>query len=307
MVARSFVSDIIKNYSTIQAGLNENFWAQIITFFLEGDSLTSQHTTSTTIFNSIGYVNALNAYSKGRTPYLITENFGLGGGTLNTINSEKTSLAAATSQCLIFMAGTNDAGVASPNLATMKSDFLSIKNYVMNTLGKRMIVVTILPRTQDAGVPLTTTQLNVIKDYNAFLKAMNNPSAGFIVIDGYNDLCITADTPNPTMFKDESGKLLHINPEGSLTLARSMWRQLRSYGFRPGNIPSTNLFTFGNMTGTSGVVSTNASGQVVNGLTLSGSGGTNTRLGIVTAYGQRVTWSPAATSGASAIEVWWFL
>jgi hypothetical protein len=271
--------------------------------FLEGDSITSQSTTGSTVFNSIGYINAINAVSYNRFPYLIGENYGVGGGTLDTMNTDKTSLAGATGKILFFMGGTNDVGVATPNLATMQSNFTSIKNYVLGTLGKWMVAFTILPRTQDLGVPLTGLQLTALLGFNTWLKAQHNPSAGFFVVDGYAALCSALDTPNPAYFKDETGKLLHPNPAGAIQLGKTAWTQLQSFGFISGSRPSNtagNIFTFGAMTGSGGTASTNASGTVATGLTVSGSGGTQSRVCSVIATGQRVVWSPISGDGAAA-------
>lgn len=273
-------------------------------YFIEGDSISAQGITSTTTLNAIGFHNALNAISGNAFYYPFAENFAVGGGTLTTMESEKvTQLGSATASILHLLGGANDVGVTTPDLATMQTKWTSIKDYVISTLGKRMIAYTIMPRTQDLGVALTSTQLTALKDFNEWLLAQHNPTGGLICINIYDALCSATDTPNPDYFKNESGKLLHPNPAGSLAAAKTAWAYLQTLGFvaLPNPDPVTgNLFTYGAMTGTGGTLSTNASGSVVDGFTLSGSGGTQPRTGSVGSDGQRIVWNPISGDGASA-------
>lgn len=271
---------------------------------LEGDSISSQSITSTTTFNAIGYINALNALSNNLFPNELSENVAVGGGTLTSMNTDKATddgIFGINKGLVFFLAGANDVGVASPDLATMKSDFTAIKDYTITTLGKSMVASTILPRTQDAGVALTSTQLTALKAFNSWLLGLHDPANGLIVCDLYDGMTSSADTPDADYFKDESGKLLHPNVAGSIQMARLIWARLQTLGFKARSVPAQNIWNFGDMSGTGGTLSLNAAGVVSDGYTLLGYGNNGEdRTGSVDADGQRIVFNGIAGGSGSA-------
>jgi len=275
---------------------------QVLTVALEGDSIPGQNTTSTTVFNAIGFLNSVNALSGNRFPYAISQNFATGGGTLASVNSEKvTQLGTATGEMLFLLVGTND-WAASTAIGTMQSNLTAIKDYWVTTLQKRICIIGLLPRTQNGGTPMGSTLIGVARTYNAWLVAQRDVANGVHVVDAYDALCTTStDEPNPTYFKDESGKLLHPNTAGSLVLGQAIWTQLKVDGFSGKDAPpvgGSNLFTFGAMSGSGGTATSPATGTVATGLTVTGSGGSQARTCTVS-NGQRVQFAPSSGDGAS--------
>lgn len=276
--------------------------AQVTKVSIEGDSITSQCTTGTTIYNAIGWVNSLNALSGNRFPYVISQNFAVGGGTIVDMDSTKvTQLGTATGEMIFLLAGTND-WAASTSLATIQAALTSIKNYVLNTLQKRLCVVGLMPRTQTGGTPMGSTLIATARSYNAWLVAQRDVANGFHVVDPYDALCtVGTDEPNPTYFKDESSKLLHPNTAGSLVLGQTVWTQLKIDGFSGTDAPqvgSPNLFAYGSMSGSGGTATSPATGTVATGITVTGSGGSQARTCTVS-NGQRVQFAPSSGDGAA--------
>jgi hypothetical protein len=271
----------------------------------------SQNTTSTTVKNSIGMMNAINADSYDMLPYLIANNYAVGGGTLATVATDIVALGNPPTTGYVICASTNEIGnvtlvdltTENATLVSLEASYNTIVNHVCGTHKKNVTFFTTFPRTLDNGVPLNAFQLSALKRWNALLLTKHNPVAGVIVIPVYEELCSAADTPNPADFKNETGKLLHVNPSGSLKISKAAVPYLKRLGFREGIRPDNkagNLFKFGNIDGTGGgVASTNASGQVALGFTVSGSGGVQSRVCSLSATGMKIVWNPISGDGAS--------
>lgn len=272
---------------------------------LEGDSITNQSFTSTNVLNAIGWPVALNALSRNLFPIKSTQNFAASGGTLAQMDADIASqVGTMTGSILGICGGANDIAVTTPSLATFTTAFDDFKANVLTTQGKPMLWLAMLPRTQDAGVPLTAVQMRVLKQANQYFMANEDVEAGAIVVNAFEALCLPGtDQPDPRFFKNESGKLLHPNSDGALVIAKVAWRKLQNLGFTQRAVPPSaqNILTNKTLTGTGGTASTNASGTVADNCTLSGSGGTNSRVGSKPAGGgQGIAFAPASGSGASA-------
>ena len=271
--------------------------------WLEGDSNTAAHSpNNATTLSALGQWNWVAALTYGAIRTNPQRNFGIGGGTLATMNAEKTTqLVNMTGEFLAFNGGTNDVGVAAPVLATMQMNFTQIKDYVLNTLSRKMVVTTIPPRSNDDGTDLNAVQLAALKGFNSWLMAQHDPANGFIAINTYDALCTAGtDLPNPDYFYPETNgvdmtppKLLHKNPSGAIEEAFIIKREIAKYGVKTLSLPATNFHDFPNLTGTGGEVGSNASGQVPDGWKGEGFGGTSTRLFTVDAQGCTVDYSTA--------------
>lgn len=270
---------------------------------LEGDSITLQNYTAYSAgsaTNAIGFANWLMALSYRTTYYTPSNFYALGGGDLLDAEvTKETQIGTMTAQTLFLMIGTNDVPSAR-TLLQMQTAWLSIKDYTLS-LGKNILAICIPPRTVDNGVALTMGQLTKLKDFNAWLETQNDPENGILVINPYDALVMTGtDDPNPDYFKNESGKLLHPNVEGAYLIAKAVWDKLKLLGYEQNSPPQNDSSTI--ITNTvGGTVSTNATGQVVDGFTLFGYGdnGVN-RAGSVSADGQNIIFSNPTGGGSSS-------
>lgn len=277
--------------------------AQVLTATIEGDSIPAQNTTGTTIYNAIGFLNSVNAISGNRFPYAISQNLAVGGGTLASVNTDKVSqFASATGDILFLCIGTND-WAASVAIATMQSNLTAIKDYWLTTIQKRIVIIGLLPRTQNGGTPMGSTLISTARTYNSWLVAQRDVANGVHIVDAYDALCTAGtDEPNPSYFKNESGKYLHPNTAGSLVLGQAIWTQLKIDGFKGKDAPpvkGSNIFDNGTMSGSGGTATSPAIGTVAAGITVTGSGGSQARTCTVS-NGQRVQFAPNSGDGSSA-------
>lgn len=283
-------------------------WAGMQRAAIEGDSISAQSFSGSTTANSMGWINWLNAYMGYKFPVSIstpTQSFALGGGSLADMDADKEAQIGTTTAGVLFILGGANDIPSGASIATLSGYFDSITAYVRGTVGIPIVWLTIPPRTLNLGAPLTSSQLAVLKGFNEYIKSQEDVENGVIVVDIYGLMKDgSTDSPNQSMFANESGKFLHPNPIGAAVIGRAVADRLIALGVEalpePVASDAENILTVGKLDGTGGVVSTNAAGVVPTGWQLSGFGGTQLRTGSQVADGYRILFEPNAGDGSSA-------
>jgi len=227
------------------------------------------------------------------------------------MNTRKANeLAGKNYNVVLFCGGANDI-LAVTTLADMKTYSAAVQDYITDTLGAVCVVLVVPPRTQEAGVPLDEGMLSKLLDFNDWLSGRHNGTTR-LVADYFTAMTTDGTTPNPIMFKDETGKRLHPNPNGSWAMVSSAGGlydvTVKALGIRSKpSVTSGIIAGVGAMSGSGGTVGAQASGAIATGWSGSGLGGTNGRVFAKNPDGsQRVTINLPDGSGSApstALEV----
>lgn len=221
---------------TLPGDINPDTWLDVdgtYSLSVEGDSISNQTFTGETVFNSIGFPAALMSLSRGRFSLVGNEGFTASGGTLADMVTDRADLADAKGDVIAIMAGTNDIN-GGASAATLSGYFDTLSDYIVNTLGKPLLWVTCLPRTEDDGSALSAAKLTALKDFNTYLRGREDYAAGIFIADPYDAMVLEGtDDPDPACFKEEigPGKYLHPSPLGAYIAANAIWQKLAGLGF----------------------------------------------------------------------------
>lgn len=194
----------------------------IKTVALIGDSITSQNDSSNKQeFTSQGYMTWLNALTGQRYYYDPAYNLGDSGQSIATTRANMTNLAilSPTPDLIFYIPFANDI-TGSRSYADLIADLDAIIAYVTGTLGAKMVIGTPLPRTQDNGNALTTSQQTLSNNLRGYI--MNLSVNGVTPINIYDNMTSTGDNPDTYLFDDEGGKYLHPTPAGAHQIAVDM-------------------------------------------------------------------------------------
>lgn len=231
---------------------------------LLGDSITSQNTNSQQ-FHSQGYFINCNMLMKNRFDFAVANNIANSGGSASSIDASKTGLAAVSPDIVFVLMGTNDCdNQATTTLSSLTSSIDSVLSYITGTLGAKAVIMTIPPRTDDAGVSLLPDKKQLMLDANTHIKAQ--ASDDVIVVDIHPLMDAGSNEPDPSMFDDESGKLLHPNTKGAYIMGSALRTALLPlYGDGDDlDIVTGNILENGDVSGTNGQ-NTNSVGTVADG------------------------------------------
>lgn len=249
---------------------------------LMGDSITAAvnvgGNATTESFENMGYFMTYNALSSQRMLFPVANNKGVAGNTtaqmVARLSSDLESLDFDT--CFV-MGGINDVN-SELSTGTIISNLAAIVNYVANTLGKRVVLLTILPRSTWPGgfdaakIATAKAKINTI---NAWIMAQHGTRRAKVVsVDTYTNFSDGSDVARANITYDG----LHPSPYGAMQIGLDVKNRLTSYyGSGAYDFSTGNLLSNGLMSGTGGTVGSNFTGSVATGYTASGSGGTGGR------------------------------
>lgn len=264
-LTKSIVNGVVFDSSTVDT--SEKITA------LVGDSITLQNSSSNRL-NSLGYVTQHNYRTNNRFPFSHEDNYAAGGGSLGDMASNiATDLANKDYDAVFFMGGAND--VPSGNALSQMQTWASTVRDAVSAKGAALFWYTILPRTLDGGAPLSASEKQKLLDFNDWVTAQHNPSAGIYVIDAYDDLADGSGDPDPQYFQDESGKLLHPNVMGAYKISVKSDDILTPFFGSRDQIPTLgDSLLLRDMSGTGGTIefTNTASGVVADGVNVYGFG-----------------------------------
>ncbi len=252
---------------------------------LFGDSISNQNSAAfSTIasYYSYGYFTNYNALSGLRMELPTANNKGISGErTGQMVSRMETDLSGLTFDTCFFMGGTNDIGNDDPE-SDIVENISRIINYVTMTLGKRMVLMTMLPRTQSGDVSGKQARA---ANVNAWIMNQHASRRGKVIsVDLFSDM--DDGTGEPIANSTSDG--LHPTPYGAMLCGQRLQASLNPYYDSSAiDFSAGNLLTNGSLAGTGGTVGSNASGSVATGYAFSGSGGTGGRTGSKNANGSQ--------------------
>lgn len=258
--ASTIINSTLQNFSIPSADLTPKSIA------LLGDSISAHNTSSdNTEYLSQGYINLLNAITGQRYHFPPANNLGVGGFNILQINNKKTDIATLVEQPdIIFVLGGTNNIAASTTQEDIILNLSQIYDYIVNDLGKKVVALTIPPRTVNpSGNSLSTANLTKLKNINNWIMGQ---TGNITPIDIFTPLSINDGQPNPEYFAKEGDfgtTYVHPNPKGALIIATSIQNVLNTiYGaFEIPDMSQNNLIPNNNLSGTSG-----SSGSKFNGL-----------------------------------------
>jgi lysophospholipase L1-like esterase len=152
---------------------------------LYGDSISAQNTGVAARFEAYGYMVAAQVLNGNRFIFDHTLNKGSSGQNTTQLNTDKvTALGSLDFDICIVLCGTNDVG-SSVATSTITSNLASVYDYIINTLGKKVLAISVLPRND---TPMSAAQKQSIKDVNAFIATQQSANLWFAnCYDDFND------------------------------------------------------------------------------------------------------------------------
>ena len=227
-----------------------------------GDSFTNQISSQTEINNileNVGYINALNYQSRQRYIFSDALNHGVSGDTISEMVARLPDLDQPSSDIVIMLIGTNslNAGVA---LASMTTDVQTGVDYVINTLGRRLVICTVPPRTDASWTTgdIVTAKANMLL-LNDFIRS--KADGGSVLLADYYAKWNDGNQLPLTGYTVPDG--LHPSPLGAQKMGEVLYDLLTPlYGAVTGTGKFDGLLLNEGLAGTSGSLGSGATGDV---------------------------------------------
>lgn len=265
---------------------------------LFGDSISNQNSaalSTTSVHYAYGYFVNYNALSGGRMTLPPANNKGVSGERTGQMFSRMvTDLSGLTFDTCFFMGGTNDISNGDSE-SDIIENISKILNYITVTLGKRVVIMTMLPRVQSGDVSGKKTRM---ANVNAWIMNQHGSRRGKVISV---DLFTPMNDGNSEPLSDMTSDGVHPNTYGAMVCGVALKSALEPYyGLSSVGFSSGNLLSNSALAGSGGTAGSNVSGSVATGFTASGSGGTNGRTASKNGDGsQRLSMS---LSGATSTD-----
>ena len=211
---------------------------------------------------------AYNALANNRLYLPVANNKGVGGDRLSQMVARMTDLAALTFDVCFVMGGTNNISNGD-GLDVVLNDMDTILNYITLTLGKRAVLLTMMPRTH--GTDDANRKQRII-NANAHFMSMHGSRGGKVIsVNIYDALNNGSDEPLTGVTYDG----LHPTPYGAMVMGQSIAQRLLAFynGGAAPDFTSGNLLANGTLSGTGGSGS-GITGSVASSYTVSATAGT---------------------------------
>lgn len=265
---------------------------------LFGDSISNQNSaalSTMSVHYAHGYFTNYNALSGGRMILPPANNKGVSGERTNQMFSRMvTDLSPLTFDTCFFLGGTNDISNGDSEIGIIEN-ISKILNYVTLALGKRAVIMTMIPRVQTSDIANKKARMATV---NAWIMNQHGSRRGKVIAaDLFTDMDDGTGDPLTNMTSDG----VHPNSYGAMVCGLALSARLQPYyGANTFDFSSGNLLSNGALTGVGGTAGSNTSGSVATSFTASGSGGTGGRTASKNGDGsQRLAMS---LSGATATD-----
>lgn len=245
-----------------------------ITAALVGDSITAWNSyadqTVRVYQSSTGWFTSYELLSKNRINFPVVNNLGIAGAqTPAILTSMVANLGSKTFDTCFIKAGTNDISNNRP-AGDIALHLLRMINHVVYTLGKKVVITPIEPR---SGI--SPTQLSRIANVNAWVVGQQASMQGRVMAF---DTVSALDDGSGAPIANSTYDGLHLAPYGGRIEGQQLANALLPYyGEGTYNFGAGNLLSNGLMTGSAGTTGSEVTGNVATGFTAYGSGGTGGR------------------------------
>ncbi|MEM6811044.1 MAG: SGNH/GDSL hydrolase family protein [Pseudomonadota bacterium] len=244
------------------------------TIAILGDSTAYQNTSSNGLqYLSQGFMGWVNLMTGQKYHFPTDNNLGIDNADIADVDSAKTNLASLsnTPDIVFVITGTKDTS-SSTTETEMINGLQSIYNYITNTIGAKVVALTIPPRTKYSSSDSTINGAPLDSGKQIKLEAVNNwilsQTGDIIPVDIYSSLILAGTTsPDPDKFEGEGiddTAYLYPNPLGAQSIANAIKIKLDNY-FGPFDIPDmsiNNLSRNPDLSGTGGINNSHLTGDL---------------------------------------------